>query len=69
MKNLLVIFILVSVFTVLTVSQLLAGPPGPPPPPLAIPIDGGASILLLAGAAMGAKKIYDRRKNNPDAEA
>ena len=27
-----------------------------------VPIDGGASILLAAGIAYGAKKIHDSRK-------
>lgn len=57
---------------ILVVSLLEAQPPGggsPPPggsptcwPPPCIPIDGGISFLLLAGAAFGAKKIYDQRK-------
>ena len=70
MKNLLVIFTMVAAFTLLSVSELLAGPPPPPPPPLAIPVDGGAAIILIAGAAIGAKKIYDLRKNvnNPETE-
>jgi len=29
-----------------------------------VPIDGGLSILLAAGAAYGAKKVYDKRKEN-----
>jgi len=37
-------------------------PPGGPPEPPLIPIDGGASILLAAGALFGAKKIYDATK-------
>ena len=69
MKNLLVIFTLVAALTVLSVSQLLAGPPPPPPPPLAIPVDGGAAVLLIIGASIGAKKIYDRRKKASDLEA
>ena len=68
MKNLFVIFTLVAAFTMLTVSQLLAGPPLPPPPPLAIPVDGGAAVLLLAGVAFGAKNIYERRKRASAAE-
>lgn len=34
---------------------------GSPPcwPPPCVPIDGGISFLLLAGAAYGGKKIYD----------
>lgn len=40
------------------------GPPPPPPPPTSnIPIDGGISLLIAAGAAYGAKKVYDKRKN------
>jgi hypothetical protein len=37
-----------------------AGPPCWPPP--CIPVDGGVSFLIVAGAAYGAKKIYDSRK-------
>jgi len=29
-----------------------------------VPIDGGLSVLLAAGAAYGAKKVYDKRKEN-----
>lgn len=44
-----------------------AGPPGPPGggggpgcwPPPCVPIDGGISFLLLAGAAYGGKKVFD----------
>ena len=28
-----------------------------------VPIDGGLSVLLAAGAAYGAKKAYDKRKD------
>ena len=32
-----------------------------------VPIDGGASVLLVAGAAYGLKKLRDQyRKNNSD---
>jgi hypothetical protein len=54
---------------------LFAQPPGGPPPggggstgstppcwqPECIPIDGGIGFLLVAGAALGAKKIYNNR--------
>lgn len=52
-------------------NELLAqGPPGgggspgnsgciPTP---CVPIDGGLSILLIAGAAYGSKKVYDHNK-------
>lgn len=49
----------------LVVSHVFAGaPPPPPPPPLGIPVDSGAIALLVAGAAIGGKKLWDRRKNN-----
>ena len=42
------------------------GPPGGPPlcwpPPCNIPIDGGISLLIAAGAALGGKKLFDLRK-------
>ena len=46
-----------------------AAPPPPPPPsppcwpPPCIPIDGGVSILIVAGALYGAKKSYDKFKS------
>ena len=53
------------------------GPPGGPPPggtpptqggppcwdPSCIPLDGGLSFLIVAGAALGAKKIHSHRKS------
>lgn len=54
-----------------------AGPPGPPGggsggppcwPPPCVPIDGGLSFLLLAGAAYGGKKVYDISKDKEKAE-
>jgi len=38
-----------------------AGSPSCWPPPC-VPIDGGISILMVAGLAIGAKKMYDLRK-------
>ncbi|WP_035758140.1 PID-CTERM protein-sorting domain-containing protein [Hugenholtzia roseola] len=45
--------------------SLLAQPGGGGPPPVvtAVPIDGGVTFLLAAGAAYGAKKLYDYRKS------
>lgn len=46
--------------------------PGPPmgggtpacwPPPCTIPLDGGISLLIAAGVALGGKKFYDFRKS------
>lgn len=43
-----------------------AQPPPPPPPPCfpppCVPIDGGISFLLVAGAIYGGKKIYELSK-------
>ncbi len=49
---------------------MYAGPPNPPAggggppcwPPPCIPIDGGLTFLLIAGAAYGGKKAYDISK-------
>lgn len=41
---------------------LAQGPLPPPPPPTQIPIDGGVLLLAAAGAAYGAKKVYNKRK-------
>lgn len=64
------IFLLLFFLVITTISIAAPFPPPPPPgngppcwpPPCVIPIDGGISILMAAGAALGAKKIYDSRK-------
>ncbi|MFD2786794.1 PID-CTERM protein-sorting domain-containing protein [Hymenobacter rubripertinctus] len=38
------------------------GPIPDPTDPTAVPIDGGASLLLAAGAAYGLKKLRARRR-------
>lgn len=43
---------------------LAQGPPPPPPNPAAVPIDGGLSILLAAGAGLGARKMWNQKENN-----
>jgi hypothetical protein len=49
---------------------MAAGPPGPPmgppcwPPPCTIPLDGGISLLIAAGVALGGKKFYNSRKKS-----
>ncbi len=44
------------------------GPPagGPPPcwPPPCIPVDGGLGFLIVAGVALGGKKLYDFKKQD-----
>jgi len=54
MKKLFTVAILLFVVTVVFAQ------PGNPSNP--VPIDGGISLLIAAGAAFGAKKIYDARK-------
>ena len=69
MKNV-VIF---SIFLVLVLYSpgLFCAPPPPPAgappcwPPPCMPIDGGITFLIAAGAAYGAKKLYNKRKNKP----
>lgn len=43
------------------VSVILAQSPGGPPPPVAGPIDGGALLLLGAGAAYGVKRMKEAK--------
>ncbi len=38
----------------------------PGPPPGGIPIDGGLSLFLAAGAVAGAKLLYDARKKSEE---
>ncbi|MFT6883101.1 MAG: hypothetical protein ACI83W_001740 [Marinoscillum sp.] len=49
--------IIISLSLVLIATSAFAQ--GPPP---ATPIDGGLSLLLLAGGAYGAKKIMSKKK-------
>ncbi len=53
---LLLLFSLSPVFVEFAFSQ------PPPPPPDPIPIDGGISILVAAGVAYAAKKLYSNNK-------
>ena len=71
LKKLLPLFI-VSLFLLLFAAAANgAGPPGPPmgpppcwPPPCVVPLDGGISLLIAAGIALGGKKFYDFRKKS-----
>ncbi|MES2458074.1 MAG: hypothetical protein V4594_21125 [Bacteroidota bacterium] len=49
--------------TVLHSTHAQQGDPGMPGGDPDVPIDGGIAFLLLAGAAYGAKKIKDSRKD------
>ncbi len=46
------------------ISSLMATPV--PPGPSIIPVDGGLSLLVAACAGVGAKKLYDYRKNKKE---
>jgi hypothetical protein len=60
-----------TLFLLVFASQVLLSAPPPPPaggpgcwPPPCVPIDGGITFLIAAGAAYGAKKLVDARKKN-----
>ena len=44
-------------------------PPFNPGDPTPIPVDGGVSLLLAAGAAYGIKKVRDSRKAKAEGES
>lgn len=63
MKN----YLALAAFAVLVVSSVaVVGFPTlpPPPPPTPIPIDGGLSLVIAGCVGYGAKKMYDKRKQN-----
>ncbi len=42
--------------------QPSTGGPTPQADPTAVPLDGGASLLLASGVAFGLKKLHNRRR-------
>ncbi|MFZ6666412.1 PID-CTERM protein-sorting domain-containing protein [Peijinzhouia sedimentorum] len=54
--------------SLLSYAQTFGGPPSFAPDVLDNPIDGGLSLLLGVGAAYGAKKLRDNRKNKMNEE-
>lgn len=62
--------VIITLVTALALSGKVFSAPPPPPsagkpkcwPPPCIPIDGGISILMAAGALFGGKKLYDKSK-------
>jgi len=62
------LYLLIFIFGVATVSLALPPPPPPPTdepgcwPPPCIPIDGGISLLIAAGAIYGGRKLYSKQK-------
>ena len=60
-----IVLFLIGFFIIDFVLAQGGGFPIDPPNTLDAPIDGGLSLLLAAGAAYGAKKVYDfRNKDN-----
>lgn len=67
-------YIAVFAFLVIGNISLKAQPGGPPGgpggpgcyPPPCVPIDGGLSFLLIAGAAYGGKKMYEMREQKEE---
>jgi hypothetical protein len=62
---------ILTIAIVLFANQLLFSAPPPPPagspgcwPPPCVPVDGGITFLIAAGAAYGAKKLYNSRKKS-----
>lgn len=64
-KNILAaaLFGTVACFLLVAAPALAQGGPGSGgPTPTAVPIDGGVSILLASGVALGLKRLRDRRR-------
>lgn len=57
-------FIILIALSHLGYSQPPGGDGGFEDPDEGVPIDGGAGILIAAGAVYGAKKLRDHRKKN-----
>ena len=60
MKKKIKLTLIVAVVFIAMVNGQAVPPPIPPPPPPGLPIDGGIFYLILAGIALGIKKL---RKN------
>ncbi len=55
-----ILFLILFSLAPLFVETLIGQPPPPDPEP--IPIDGGLSVLLVAGVGYAAKKLYNNKK-------
>ena len=51
-----------SLLLIVATAQAQPGTGGPPVTPTQIPIDGGASLLLVGGVVLGLKKLRDQRR-------
>src|SRR5690606_10040384 len=66
MKNVLRLFVTLALLASPMAAEVMAHPVrGPPPcwPPPCIPIDGGLSLLVAAGALLGGKQAFDLRRS------
>ena len=71
MNNVLRSLFTIALFCAPMAAVLVAQPIGGNPPcwpPPCIPIDGGLSFLIMAGAVLGGKKAYDLRKGHKSSE-
>ena len=61
--------LIISPLVILTINADPPNPDGPGVPKLPVnsgaPIDGGVTILIGAGLAYGAKKLFNKNKTNP----
>jgi hypothetical protein len=64
MKNLITLAVLLVLICVAYTGFAQSLAPPPPPPPVAVPIDGGLSLVIVGCVGYGAKKLNDRRKAN-----
>lgn len=62
LQRLLPVLTLVVTTGVIALAQPNNGGPGPDPDPTITPIDGGVSLLLAGGVALGIKHLRARRK-------
>ena len=65
LTRLLPVLVLAVAFDGVALAQPGSGGPGPgttTPDPTAVPLDGGASLLLASGVAYGIKHLRNRRK-------
>jgi len=62
----LVVVLLIMINAIILQIQAQEFPPPGPPASSGAPIDGGVSILIAAGVAYGAKKLYKKRTSEND---
>jgi len=60
-----IVFLVVTLLLSGVLTTAISAPPDPEVEP-DIPLDGGLSLLLVAGAALGGKKVYDMRKKSKE---